>query len=170
MKKLITFFLFLMFTSNVMAAPAGQAVVDRYVGLAQAIDESDILKMKGAWTCSFPVIHDSSWKVSGKNQTETVTGLMLLCIKHRCEDMKAEMEDAVAKILNIPEQDYRDLLEFIGKIPEEIEAALTNRKNGVVQIKNPLNCTNSASYRMVVFDSCYSVPVECSEKKSFFSW
>lgn len=154
--------LFIISTSaNVFGAPS-QDVVDKHVGLALSLPEKEILNGKGKRSCSFSFIHDKSWVGIGNSQQEAATRLQLFCIKKQCEQLVDQVRKSLEDILDLPEQDYRDLLEFSGKTPEQIEAIILERKLGLSKEKTILGCNKSASLRMTAFDFCYSVPVECN--------
>lgn len=160
---MIKFFIAFMISASASAFTVpSQDLVDQHVNLALKISEKEILNGKGKHSCNFAFIHDKSWTSTGNNREEAATRLQLYCIKKQCEALVEQVKQSIADILNLPDEDYRDLLEFSGKTPKQIEEALIERNNGIAKEKPVLGCTSSANFRVSAFDSCYSVPLECN--------
>lgn len=166
MKTSLSFiFIFLSF-NGMTTTPPVQNTVDQYVYLALKTDIKVIQGKSKKWSCRFPVLHESLAAL-GKDQNDALMRLQLLCIKEQCQELGKQVAANVKNLLDSPENDYRDFLEFTGRTAEEIEAAVQSRKNYSQETVKVLTCNNSAMFRTAAFDSCIAVPVEC-QKKSFF--
>lgn len=155
----------LLIGNAVAVAPPDQRIVDMYVDLAQKIDESKVRTVKGKIECSFVAIHtDKTLRARADIADKAVQLLQLVCIKRQCAKIGSLVQKSLDELTSLPEQEFRDLLEFAGKSQEEIEVALERRNSTVPSIESMTCETAPAEYRTFAFDSCFSVPVECRQK------
>lgn len=158
----ILFFLLLASFQVFAVKPPEQNVIDQYVDLAIKTDEKT-LKGKGKFECGFAMIHDRSMVAYGKKVDDAIQRLELLCIKSQCQKIGLIAQEGVDSVAALSEQEFRDFMEFSGATPQQIEIAGKNRsqKSDI----SDMTCENApASYRMLAFDSCFAVPVECSKR------
>lgn len=159
-------FIILFFVSlNSFAAKApNQEVVDYYINLANQLDVKSLQGIKSDWKCSFELIHDDpNFFARSKTPEEAVQRLQLICIKSQCQRLGEIVQSAMDKVASMPEQEYRDYLEFSGFSQTEIENALLKRNN-VPKIQK-LTCDNASPLlRTIAFDTCFTVPVQCQKE------
>lgn len=166
MKK--PFFLLLISLSfnSIAVVPSAQNTVDQYVKLALTLDEKELKGTSSNWTCNYSFMHDVP--ASGKTLEEANLKTQLRCVKKQCQKLLSEVESAVQDLKNLPDSDYHDFLEFSGKSPEEIEAAMEERRNNYPVNREQLTCLNSPEFRTLAVDTCMALPVSCNEKKGWF--
>lgn len=154
----------LLISSMVFAArPPSQDVIDQYVEIAQKADVKKLQGKKSKFQCRFALMHDDpSFFANAKTMDEAVQRLQLICIKSQCQRVGEMMDEGAARLNAMSEKEFRDFLEFSGATPEEIELAIQNR--GLEASQKDLTCeSGTPSMRMLAFDSCFAVPVECSK-------
>lgn len=164
MKNIIFYLLTILSLKAMSITPPNQHILDQYVSIALQVDVQTLIGKKGKFSCNFASIHDSSISIFGKNLEEASTRLQLVCIKNQCQKISKEEKESMEKIQNMPENDLRDYLEFIGYSADEIQKKVVQIKTASPNLSGPFTCENgSASIRMTVFDSCFAVPLECRE-------
>lgn len=145
--------------------PPNQQTVDGYIVFSQTLSDAE-LEGSGRWSCEYAIPIDGSFKSYGKTQQEAVTRSALKCIKNKCNQMPSLLSNARNKLSTVSDEELARLMKGQGYSPEEIRAALINRKNPNDQyLQQTSTCTGgSPSLRMFVVDMCFSVPFECRKK------
>lgn len=166
MKKFVILLCIIFNLCAVSALPPSQNIVDQYVAVALYAEVKDLKGKSSKWNCRFPIMYESL-SASGKDQEDASLHLQLLCIKEQCQQLGDKVAKEVDNLQILPEQEFRDLLEFSGRSADEIEATMLTRKNYSASNTVTLTCKNSTQFRMIAFDSCFSPPMEC-QHKSFF--
>jgi hypothetical protein len=149
------------FTCMAITAP-GPEVVDQYVQIALSMDVKAPTE-QDQFTCKMPLNDDFSGIGFGQSMEEAQQYLQLLCIKDRCEHMGEQVSSEMIKLQNLSEKDFGDFAEFAGLTPEQIEALLSYIKNRPPITQTTNTCLNSASFRTVAFDLCFSQPLSCQK-------
>lgn len=154
----------LIFSMNVIAVKApSQEIVDQYISVALKNDVTTLQGKKSKWSCTFSIMHEKEGFIGhGKTVDEAIQRLQLVCIKSQCQKVGQWADEGQVRLDAMSDQEYRDLLEFLGKSPEEIEIAVQTR--GIKISTEGMTCENSGpQYRTLAFDSCFSVPVSCGK-------
>lgn len=165
--KILVLGLFCAFTIQAMAiTPPNQNIIDQYVQIALSTSAKELKgnESRSKWACHFPIIHESFGYNYSNDINEATQRLQLSCIKNQCEGLIDEVIQKEEEIQNMSDSDYRDFLEFMGKSQIEIAEMLQMRKNQTTSGPR-LNCNNSAHFRMMAFDSCFTVAVECKRNR-----
>lgn len=163
--RCLIFALILTVSTNLVAVTlASQELIDQYVHLATTTDTTELAGKKGKFSCSFPVIHDPSLRSRGKSIDEAIQRLQLLCIKEQCNKLSDVVHQSLGDFLNMPENELRDFMEFLGYSIEEIEAALINKKSMHDGSLPKQTCaTGTPTFRTAAFEFCFSTPVHCQK-------
>ncbi|MES2768958.1 MAG: hypothetical protein V4596_07425 [Bdellovibrionota bacterium] len=162
MKLLIT--LLILSSLNALAAkPPEQSTVDQYVYLALNLSNEQ-LQGNGKFTCEYAVVLDSTFTSQGKSLMEAQTNVALRCIKNKCNQMPSLLAAAHLELTAVGDEELALLMKGLGHTQEEINNALSNRKNPDADHTTASTCAEgSSTLRAFAVDSCFAIPMQCFE-------
>lgn len=143
-----------------------QTTVDNYVTLAMS-NSAEKIKGEGRHRCEYAVLvnaygTDPQYEARAKNVNEAQQRLALLCIKERCQQVGRWINGSLSYMNQISDADTVEFMRAQGYSETEIEVFHAARSRAVPAELENITCANSVPLgRMVVVDSCFSMPMQC---------
>ncbi len=163
-KLLLFYFVFSKsFVASAATTAPNQDIVDRWIYVAAQIDPAK-LEGSGHFTCQNAIAEGPQFKAYDNDAAKAQAKYLLKCLQYQCSHLDQRIRASARDILTLSDQDLTDFMYSNGSTQEQINATLAARKNPSASLFPEVTCSNGTALdRAFAFDSCFTLPIQCSE-------